>query len=193
MDATFWLLLGAIVVYSCAFLVAGVKVRRKIAMFQQEIDQARAQVVGVANTGMENIQKRVIAWAFTESQGEIDDPANPGAKKKVLIRTPSPAFRELVALLMPELIGQGMQWAKKNVKMGDVVGLAAGGGGGGLGAAITPETLKQMGIPKEWRGIAAIGFQFKDQILGFLGGKRGATAGADGSASSTHTNPFLGK
>lgn len=193
MDATFWLLLGAIVGFSCAFFGVGVYGIRKIRAIQGQIDQARSQVQSVAQVGMDQLKAKVIAWAFTETLGEIDDPANPGTKKQVRIRTPSAEFKGMVGLLVPEFIGQAVEYGKKNVKMSDVVSIA--GGGGGLAGAIDPKMLKEIGIPKEYRGLLQLGFQFKDQILGFLKPKGGSSLSQStgGGDSTKYSNPFLGK
>lgn len=195
MDATFWLLLGAILV----LLIGGLGVFRwanqKISEFRGEIATARGQIDSAVTGGVQNISNQVIAWAFTESEGEVDDTEHPGTKKKVRIRTPSPQFKELVGILVPEFVGQAVVlWREGKIQLSDVAKIP--GATTEALKQLTPERMDKIGIPKEAQGILTLGIEFKDFIgKYFLGGNRGPPPARPGApvAETKWPNPFLGR
>lgn len=195
MDATFWLLLGAIVCFSLVFLRVYVGARRKISEVDAQIATARGQISSALTGGIQNIQNQVIAWAFVESDGEVDDAEHPGTKKKVRIRTPSPQFKELVGLLVPEFVGQAvLLWRSGAIKIGDIAQIP--GVKSEALKQLTPARMTEMGIPKEAQGILTLGIEFKDVIAKYMLGGRGATPPARPGAPTEKLewkNPFLGR
>lgn len=197
-DPTFVLLLCTDLAFFLA-LMGGIRVFRAKerairAEATQMVAQTKAEFSELAKNGMKNLSGAVIQWAFTEGETEIPDPEHPGQTKKVKTRTPSPEFRGLVAIMVPELVGQAVQMFRDGkIKIGAQEGITALGAA--TGGVLPPEIVKQ--IPKEWRGAAQLAFQFKDQLIGlakrFGGGKFGGgdAAGAGSKETVKYSNPFL--
>lgn len=143
MPDAFWAVVGLGVALFGAGAVVWVRIRRLI-------DRLKAQMVQTA-------MKAVMDWAFVESEVEI-------AGKKVRKLTATPQFEGLITGMLPFVISKGMEWAKSNVKLKDVVPIALGGEGG-----FPAEALKM--VPKEYRGLAALfGPYIKPFLARFAGG-----------------------
>lgn len=157
MDAVLWLSAATLGLVIAAFAIAYRQFRaisRRIAPVLSMLTQNPDPMAGLA--------AKLHAWAFAES---VND-------KGETVYTTSPQFRELVSRLVPEFIGQGMEWAKTNIKLKEMApGIA---GGGGLASLAAPGMLKQIGIPKEWQGIAQLLLQYGRPFLGKMFG--GGTA-----------------
>jgi hypothetical protein len=166
---------------------AVVLIRRFVAGIRSQISQ-QVQITGSA------FESTLIHWLFDESSTELEDPEHPGTKKTFLVRTPSAKFKEMVGLVVPEIIGQGMLWAKQNVKLGDVTKMI-GAPGGALSAAAPAigQALKAAGVPKEWAGMISLLIQYKDAIVKFIPGLQGLTgSGGPGTTSgATIESPYV--
>lgn len=194
MDATELLvlaLIGIILGALCFGAMKFIEFRRKysptLARLQSLSTPEGLQSVISSSLATLKLEEVIANWLFEETDQvqEVN-----GVKMKIY--QPSPRFRQLVALIIPEVIGQGMAYAKQNIKLSDVIGGGLGGGGAlkDLAAGGVDKALKQAGLAKEWRGIAGLAIQYGKPIMEFLG-KRGTAARASGS--STAVNPFLPK
>lgn len=153
MDPVLWLSVATFGVLS-GIMVAGYVLYRRITHRLAPI----LSLMALNADPVAGLVQRVHAWAFTQSTNEAGQ----------TVYTSSPAFREVVSRLMPELIGQGMAWVKENVKFKPGEAGAFGGASGVLGAG-APEFLKQLGIPREWRAIAQMLIQYGPKLLGQFG------------------------
>ena len=129
---------------------------------------------------MKTFAQRAKAWMFVDS-GKVSEA---GAK----IFVPSEEFKALVALAIPEVIGQGMLWAKTNIKLKDVAGGAPGGAAGPFTGPLAGAAMKQFGIPKDWQGPLSFVLTYGKQIMEFMGkGMGGKTPPA---AEAAPMKPF---
>ena len=104
---------------------------------------------------------------------------------KVVTRKPSAqlvgAIQAVVPVVAPVLMKEGMEWAKKNIKLNpsSIIGAAGGGGGGlgGLGALVG-----QM-LPKQYQKFVPILGPILERFIPGLGGNPTAPGG-------TAPNPY---
>lgn len=123
--------------------------------------------------------QRAKAWMFIDSGQVIDG-------KKVF--NVNPEFKEIVSLAIPEIIGQGMLWAKQNIKLKDVME-SAPGGAGLANPAMIQGAMKQFGVPKDWQGPLSFLLTYGKDIMNFFKGRVGG-GGSSSAPGASSGNPF---
>jgi len=106
---------------------------------------------------------------------------------KVVVRKPSSqlvdGIKAIAPVVIPVLLREGTEWAKKNVKLGGGSGPLAGLGGEGL-EGMAGALISQL--PKRYQGLAAMALPFLSKFLG--GGS--PTGGGPGAQTP---NPYAGR
>lgn len=162
----------------------------------RKIGAAEAAIQAKADSYVDNLlqsaPQRIARFMFVDSGAK-------GPEGQPIFKASEP-FQALINLAMPQVIGQGIEWAKQNVKLKDVMP-AVVGGDGGLGSVagivngpVGAAALKQMGIPKELQGILGFAMQYGPKLFQMFGNRGGGSNSPRSSGGGTKlTMPEFGK